>query len=118
MPALDQALRAALFRLYGPLQGILGSYLESSIETVIDIQTQTGEQSSRAWSEFMQQQAPVMQDLMRQYVEQSKALYLNTQNLFGLFAGKSPGQAEAGDGQKKKMAMRNEPIAIGKPLLT
>jgi hypothetical protein len=38
-----------------------------------------------------------MQDLMRQYVDQSKALYLNTQNLFGLFGG-MPG---AGGGPKK-----------------
>jgi hypothetical protein len=45
----------------------------------------------------MHQQAPVMQDLMRQYVDQSKALYLNTQNLFGLFGG-MPG---AGGGPKK-----------------
>lgn len=100
-PIFSSDMLMGIIRFYGPLQGILGSYLEKSIETVIDIQTQTGEQSSRAWSEFMQQQAPLMQDLMRQYVEQSKALYLNTQNLFGLFAGKSPGQAEAADGQKK-----------------
>ncbi|MFD2405417.1 hypothetical protein ACFSVK_06075 [Azorhizophilus paspali] len=35
----------------------------------------------------MQSQAPMMQDLMRQYVEQSKKLYLNTQNMFGIFSG-------------------------------
>ncbi|MNP54383.1 hypothetical protein D3C76_1489300 [compost metagenome] len=50
----------------------------------------------------MQQQAPVMQDLMSQYVEQSKALYLNTQNLFGLFGGTSPRPADAHDKQKKE----------------
>jgi hypothetical protein len=31
-----------------------------------------------------------MQDLMRPYVDQSKALYLNTQNMFGLFGAKPP----------------------------
>jgi hypothetical protein len=38
-----------------------------------------------------------MQDLMRQYVDQSKALYLNTQNMFGLFGNK----ADADDATKK-----------------
>lgn len=89
---------------YGPYQSVLGSYLDKSIQTVIDIQSQTGAQSSEAWSKFMHQQAPVMQDLMRQYVDQSKNLYLNTQNLFGLFGGMPPGKPGAG-GEPKKMAM-------------
>lgn len=38
-----------------------------------------------------------MQDLMRQYVDQSKALYLNTQNLFGMFGAKPDA-----DGKPKK----------------
>ncbi len=86
---------------YGPYQSVLGSYLDKSIQTVIDIQSQTGAQSSEAWSKFMHQQAPVMQDLMRQYVDQSKNLYLNTQNLFGLFGGMPPGKPGAGGGPKK-----------------
>lgn len=69
-----------IIQFYGPYQGVLGSYLDKSIQTVIDIQSQTGAQSSEAWTAFMHQQAPVMQDLMRQYIDQSKALYLNTQN--------------------------------------
>lgn len=98
-PIFSIEMLTGIIRFYGPFQGILGSYLDKSIQTVIDIQSQTGAQSSEAWSEFMQQQAPVMQDLMRQYVEQSKALYLNTQNLFGLFGGVPPGQP--GTGRKK-----------------
>jgi polyhydroxyalkanoate synthesis repressor PhaR len=95
-PIFSIEMLTGIIRFYGPFQGILGSYLDKSIQTVIDIQSQTGAQSSEAWSEFMHQQAPVMQDLMRQYVEQSKALYLNTQNLFGLFGGVPPGQPGAG----------------------
>lgn len=101
-PIFSSDMLMGIIRFYGPLQGVFGNYLEKSIETVMDIQAQAGEQSSRAWGEFMQQQAPVMQDLMRQYVEQSKALYMNTQNLFGMFGGKSPSQAEADDKQKKE----------------
>jgi polyhydroxyalkanoate synthesis regulator protein len=76
-----------IIRFYGPFQGMLGSYLEKSIQAVVDIQAQTGQQSSQAWNDFMHSQIPVMQKLMGQYVEQSKQLYLNTQNLFGMFPG-------------------------------
>jgi polyhydroxyalkanoate synthesis regulator protein len=91
-----------IIQFYGPYQGVLGSYLDKSIQTVIDIQSQTGAQSTEAWSMFMHQQAPVMQDLMRQYVDQSKALYLNTQNMFGLFGAKPAANNEPkknGDGE-------------------
>ncbi|MGA3796651.1 hypothetical protein ACPCYX_02565 [Pseudomonas fluorescens] len=43
-----------------------------------------------------------MQDLMRQHVERSRALYINTQNLLGMFAGHSPGQTEADDKPETK----------------
>lgn len=87
-PIFSSDMLMGIIQFYGPYQGVLGSYLDKSIQTVIDIQSQTGAQSSEAWSTFMHQQAPVMQDLMRQYVDQSKALYLNTQNMFGLFGAK------------------------------
>ncbi len=101
-PIFSSDMLKGIIRFYGPFQGMLGSYLEKSIQTVVDIQTQTGVQSSQAWSEFMHKQAPVMQELMSQYVEQSKQLYLGTQNLFGLFSGKPPGAGDAkkdGDGE-------------------
>jgi len=87
-PIFTTEMLMGIIQFYGPYQGVLGSYLDKSIQTVIDVQSQTGAQSSEAWSTFMHQQAPVMQDLMRQYVDQSKALYLNTQNMFGLFGNK------------------------------
>lgn len=86
-PIFTAEMLKGIIRFYGPFQGMLGSYLEKSIQTVIDVQTQAGLQSSQAWSDFMQAQAPMMQDLMRQYMEQSKKLYLNTQNMFGIFSG-------------------------------
>jgi polyhydroxyalkanoate synthesis repressor PhaR len=101
-PIFTSEMLMGIIQFYGPYQGVLGSYLDKSIQTVIDIQSQTGAQSSEAWSDFMHQQAPVMQDLMRQYVDQSKALYLNTQNLFGMFGGKpgtDNGPKKNGDGE-------------------
>ena len=92
-PIFSSDMLKGIIRFYGPFQGMLGNYLEKSIQTVIDIQTQTGVQSSQAWSDFMHKQVPVMQDLMSQYVEQSKKLYLGTQNLFGMFGGIPPGNS-------------------------
>ncbi|MBR9856751.1 MAG: polyhydroxyalkanoate synthesis repressor PhaR [Gammaproteobacteria bacterium] len=86
-PIFSSDMLKNIIRFYGPFQGVLGSYLEESIQSVIDIQTQTGAQSSQAWTQFMHSQVPMMQDMMRQYVEQSRDLYLNTQNMFGLFGG-------------------------------
>ena len=98
-PIFSSDMLKGIIRFYGPFQGMLGSYLEKSIQTVIDVQTQTGVQSSQAWSEFMHKQVPVMQALMGQYVDQSKKLYLNTQNLFGVFGGIPPSKP----GTSKKM---------------
>ena len=86
-PIFSSTMLKNIICFYGPFQGVLGSYLDESIQSVIDIQSQTGSQSSQAWSDFMQSQAPIMQDMMRQYVEQSRDLYMNTQNMFGLFSG-------------------------------
>lgn len=96
-PIFSSDMLKGIIRFYGPFQGMLGSYLDKSIQTIIDIQTQTGVQSSQAWSEFMHKQVPVMQDLMNQYLEQSKNLYLNTQNLFGMFGGMPPGKGGPDD---------------------
>ncbi|MEX6502631.1 polyhydroxyalkanoate synthesis repressor PhaR [Pseudomonas zhanjiangensis] len=86
-PIFSSDMLRGIIRFYGPFQGMLGSYLENSIKAVADIQAQAGQQSSQAWSDFMSSQLPMMQKLMGQYVEQSKQLYLNTQNLFGMFPG-------------------------------
>lgn len=100
-PIFSSDMLKGIIRFYGPFQGMLGSYLEKSIQTVIDIQTQTGVQSSQAWSDFMHKQVPVMQDLMSQYVDQSKKLYLSTQSLFGLFGGVPHGKPDSDDEPKK-----------------
>jgi polyhydroxyalkanoate synthesis repressor PhaR len=99
-PIFSTDMLKGIIRFYGPFQGMLGNYLEKSIQAVLDIQAKTGQQSSQAWSDFMRSQLPVMQDLMGQYVEQSKQLYLNTQNLFGMFPG-FPGAAGRGEKDKK-----------------
>ncbi|UYZ85248.1 polyhydroxyalkanoate synthesis repressor PhaR [Entomomonas sp. E2T0] len=80
----SQALKN-IIRFYGPFQGMLGSYLEKTLESVMEIQKQSGMPSTEAWTDFMSSQMPVMQKVMQEYLERTKQLYMNTQNMFGLF---------------------------------
>lgn len=98
-PIFSSEMLQSIIRFYGPFQGMLGSYLDKSIQAVIEVQKQTGEQSTQAWNDFLRSQMPVMQNLMQQYLEQSKKLYLSTQNMFGLF-GARPGANKKGDGDQ------------------
>lgn len=84
-PILSSDALKNIIRFYGPLQGMLGPYLEKSLEVVMEIQKQAGLQSSEAWTQYMTSQAPVMQNVMKEYIERTKQLYMNTQNMFGLF---------------------------------
>jgi polyhydroxyalkanoate synthesis regulator protein len=69
------------------MQGMMGSYLEKNIQAFTDIQTKLKEQSSafvsgkgaagqEAWTQFMAGQAPMMQNLMTNYIEQSKKVFM------------------------------------------
>ncbi|RUS68340.1 hypothetical protein CUZ56_00830 [Saezia sanguinis] len=82
----DDSLRA-IIRFYGPLQSMMGGYLEKSIQSMMEIHTQANAQSSKAWETFLHNQIPAMQNVMNQYMEQAKQLYLSSQNMFGLFSG-------------------------------
>ncbi|OZB50928.1 MAG: polyhydroxyalkanoate biosynthesis repressor PhaR, partial [Thiomonas sp. 14-66-4] len=77
-------------RFYGnAMQGMMGSYLEKTVQAFIDIQGKLAEQSrglydSRSfspemWSQFLSGQAPMLQGMMSNYLEQSKNLYMQMQ---------------------------------------
>ena len=99
-PIFSSDMLKGIIRFYGPLQGMLGSYLEQSIQTVVDLQTKASVQSSQAWSEFMRKKAPVSGDLMSDYMEQSKKLYQSTQSLFGVFGATSSRKSKEADIKK------------------
>lgn len=101
-PIFSSDMLKGIIRFYGPLQGMLGSYLEQSIQTVVDLQTKASVQSSQAWSEFMNKQSPVTGDLMNDYMEQSKKLYQSTQNLFGLFGTTPASKAKPAHPEKEE----------------
>ncbi|GAB3499736.1 polyhydroxyalkanoate synthesis repressor PhaR [Curvibacter fontanus] len=83
-PMFSTSVLSNVIRFYGhAMQGFMGGYLEKNIQTLQDMQTRLAEQSKgltpEMWSQFMAMQAPMMQGLVTQNLEQSKNLYLQMQ---------------------------------------
>jgi polyhydroxyalkanoate synthesis repressor PhaR len=104
MPMFSARTLAQIIRFYGhAMQGMMGSYLEKNLQTFVEMQSRLGEQARgmydpkaftpEMWTQFMSGQAPMMQGLMGNYLEQSKNLFVQMQeqmqkqagNLFGGF---------------------------------
>ena len=89
-PMFSEQVLANIIRFYGhAMQGMMGSYLEKNLQTFTDIQTRLAEQSKglydpkvmspELWTQFLNGQAPVVQGLMGNYLEQSKQLFVQMQ---------------------------------------
>jgi polyhydroxyalkanoate synthesis repressor PhaR len=98
VPMFSTQTLAQIIRFYGhAMQGVMGSYLEQNMQAFADLQRRFGEQSHgvfdpkgftpEVWSQFMSGQAPIMQGLMGNYLEQSKALFAQMQDQMGKQAG-------------------------------
>jgi polyhydroxyalkanoate synthesis repressor PhaR len=90
IPMFTTQMLSQIIRFYGhAMQGFMGSYLERNIQTFTELQSRIAEQSSglydakafspEAWAQFMNGQAPVLQGLMGNYLEQSKNLFVQMQ---------------------------------------
>ena len=90
VPMFSTQMLAQIIRFYGhAMQGMMGSYLEKNLQTFTDIQTRLAEQSKglydpkvmspELWTQFLNGQAPVVQGLMGNYLEQSKQLFVQMQ---------------------------------------
>lgn len=110
VPMFTTPVLSHIIRLYGhATQGLMGSYLEKSIQAFTEMQNRFAEQSGisnakgfspEVWAQFMNVQAPMMQGLMTSYLDQSKKLFVQMQEQmhkqsetlfpagFGLNAGK------------------------------
>ncbi len=71
------------------MQGVMGSFLEKNIQAFMDIQDRMAEQSNgvygnqfgpEAWAQFMNVQTPVLQNMMSNYIDQSKNLFVQMQD--------------------------------------
>ena len=107
MPMFSTTMLAQVIRYYGhTLQGMMGSYLETNMQAFVDMQARLAEQSKgllepkvltpETWSQFVSGQAPLMQGLMGNYLEQSKNLFAQMQEqmaaggLFPVIPGITP----------------------------
>jgi polyhydroxyalkanoate synthesis repressor PhaR len=90
VPMFTAQMLAQIIRFYGnAMQGMMGSYLEKNIQAFIDIQGKVTEQSKafyetnkigpEMWTQFVNMQAPMIQSMMSNYIEQSKNLFVQMQ---------------------------------------
>ena len=106
VPIFSTQMLSQIIRFYGhAMQGMMGSYLEKNLQTFTEIQARMAEQSKglydpkamnpELWTQFLNGQAPVMQGLMGNYLEQSKSMFLQMQEQMAkqaetLFPGFTP----------------------------
>ena len=96
MPIFSSAMLSQIIRFYGhAMQGMMGSYLEKNLQTFTDIQGRLADQSKglygvggggevkppspEMWTQFLNGQAPVVQGLMGNYLEQSRQVFVQMQ---------------------------------------
>ena len=100
-PVFSTQMLSQIIRFYGnSMQGLMGTYLEKTMQSFVDIHNKLGDQTKglgagstpEAWSQMMNLQNPLMQGLMGNYMEQSKDLFIKmqeqvqgSQNIFGNF---------------------------------
>ncbi len=111
VPLFSTAMLSQIIRFYGhAMQGVMGSYLEKNLQTFTDIQARLAEQSKglydpaaqnpELWAQFLSGQAPVVQGLMGNYLEQSRNMFVQMQEqmakagaLFPVVPGLAPPKA-------------------------
>jgi polyhydroxyalkanoate synthesis repressor PhaR len=90
VPIFSASMLSQIIRFYGhAMQGMMGSYLEKNLQTFTDVQARIAEQSKglydprlqspEMWSQFLSGQAPVVQNLMGNYLEQSRQVFMKMQ---------------------------------------
>ena len=98
VPIFSASMLSQIIRVYGhAMQGMMGSYLEKNLQTFTDIQARLTEQSkglyeppahtSEMWSQFLSGQAPVVQGLMGNYLDQSRKMFEQMQEQMAKQAG-------------------------------
>lgn len=105
VPMFSTQALAQIIRFYGhAMQGMMGTLLEKNLAAFAEMQGRLLEQSKglydpkhltpEAWTQFMSGQAPMLQNLMNGYVEQSRAVFEQLQRgaIFPGMPGFGPGK--------------------------
>jgi polyhydroxyalkanoate synthesis repressor PhaR len=91
LPMFSSEMLAQMIRFYGnALQGIMGSYMEQNVKAFLTIQNKLQDQAKQIygdkmmltpdlWKQFLQMQAPAMQGMLGNYLEQSAKLFMDMQ---------------------------------------
>ena len=90
VPIFSTSMLSQIIRFYGhAMQGMMGSYLEKNLQTFTDIQSRIADQSKglydpklqtpEMWAQFLNGQAPGVQNLMGNYLEQSRNVFMQMQ---------------------------------------
>ena len=91
LPMFSSEMLAQMIRFYGTAQQtIIGSYMEQNVKAFLAIQKKLQEQTKQIygdkmmltpdlWKQFMQMQAPAMQGMLGNYLEQSAKVFLDMQ---------------------------------------
>jgi len=86
VPMFNTQMLAQIIRFYGhAMQGVMGSYLEKNLQALAEMQGRFADPAKglydasaltpEGWAKFVSGQAPMMQNLMGSYLEQSKKLF-------------------------------------------
>jgi polyhydroxyalkanoate synthesis repressor PhaR len=89
-PMFSAPMLANIIRFYGhAMQGLMGSMMEKNLQTFVELQKRFAEQSSHLvegqaltpelWNQFMRGQAPLMQNVMGAYLDQSRSVFSSMQ---------------------------------------
>lgn len=122
MPMFSSEMLAQMIRFYGhAMQGVMGTYLERNLQSFLQIQQKLQEQTKNlygdasmltpeVWKQFLQMQAPGMQGMIGNYLEQSAKVFLEMQEqmrkqargMFGAFQfpGFPPNPGQGGNEDK------------------
>ena len=86
MPMFSSGMLAQIIRFYGhAMQGVMGSWLEKNLSALTEMQSRFADSgvnlpaaapfTPEAWTQFLGTQAPMMQNFMGSYLEQSKKMF-------------------------------------------
>jgi polyhydroxyalkanoate synthesis repressor PhaR len=124
VPMFSSEMLSQMIRFYGnALQGIMGNYMEQNVKAFLVIQNKLQDQAKQIygdkmmltpdlWKQFLQMQAPAMQGMLGNYLEQSAKLFMDMQQRMqdqtrGLFTAfpfptfGAPQQSPADDEKKR-----------------
>ena len=124
VPMFSSEMLSQMIRFYGSAQQtVIGQYIEQNVKAFLAIQKKLQEQAKQVygdkmlltpdlWKQFMQMQAPAMQGMLGNYLEQSAKLFMDmqqrmqdqTRGMFSAFPfpqfGATP--QNGGDDEKKR----------------